>query len=101
MLSSHSASTSVSRTIEDESRLEDFQCLLEVLQALTVTPSITDAAIKPGSPLKVCLTLESLLCNYSMPQSIEEVPGILQTDLPWLQTGVNSSIQMSLIKVDD
>ena len=54
MLSSHSASTSLSRIVEDESQLEDFQCLLEVLQALTVTPSITDAAIDPSSPLKVC-----------------------------------------------
>ena len=57
MLSSHSASTSLNKTVEDESHLEDFQCLLEVLQALTVTASITDAAIDPSSPLKVCLAL--------------------------------------------
>lgn len=53
MLSSHSASTSVAESAEEESRLEDLQCLLEVFQALTVTASITDAAIPPGSPLKV------------------------------------------------
>ena len=63
MLSSHSASTSLARTLEEESKLEDFQCLLEVLQALTVTPSITDAAIGLDSPLKVTTCLHPPLAT--------------------------------------
>lgn len=60
MLSNHMASSSVVGSNEEESSLEDFQCLLEVLQVLTVTPSITDAVLTPGSPLKVCCPSQTL-----------------------------------------
>ena len=55
MLSNHLASSSIVRSNDGDSSPENFQCLLEVLQVLTVAPSITDAVITPSSPLKVRL----------------------------------------------
>ena len=54
MLTGHAASTSApqhTQTLEDDASMEDFQCMLEVLQALTVSPAITDAVF-PSTGLK-------------------------------------------------
>ena len=37
----------------DAGQLDTFQCMLEVLVALTVSPAITDAAIPQSHPLQV------------------------------------------------
>jgi hypothetical protein len=64
MLSSHSASTSAPQSAaEEEASMEDFQCMLEVLQALTVSPAITDAVLPPSGPIKVPLMLLLVFCR--------------------------------------
>ena len=56
MLTGHAASTSAPSQgvseAEEEASMEDFQCMLEVLQALTVTPAITDAVLPPEGFIK-------------------------------------------------
>lgn len=56
MLTGHAASTSApspSDAEEEGGSMEDFQCMLEVLQALTVSAAITDAVLPPTGFIKV------------------------------------------------
>ena len=56
MLASYAAAASgVTADSPGTLQTDDFLCMLEVLQALSVSPSVTDAALPPTGPVKVSM----------------------------------------------
>ena len=66
---------------EEEASMEDFQCMLEVLQALTVSPAITDAVLPPEGIIKASLPLLRL-------SMLEEQCGWLMYSMKWRVLGL-------------
>ena len=53
MLHSHAAAISLHSEASRPGQLDDFMCMLEVLQLMNLPPAVADAALSPGSSLQV------------------------------------------------
>ena len=53
MLQAHAAAISLHSEASKPGQLDDFMCMLEVLQLMNLPPAVADAAISPGSSLQV------------------------------------------------
>ena len=55
MLCAHASALAVGKGRGSWLRMDDLLCMLEVLQALSLSPSVVDAAWPPGSPVQACV----------------------------------------------
>ena len=53
MLQAHAAAITLHSEASKPGQLDDFMCMLEVLQLMNLPPAVADAAISPGSSLQV------------------------------------------------
>ena len=66
MLQRHAAAISLNSETGRPGQLDDFMCMLEVLQLMNLPPAVADAAVTPGSSLQVMLSRPSLILEASV-----------------------------------